>query len=395
MRWSRVRSVIAALVALTLVLLAPAPSAPARGSSERAAATVRLVGNGYGHGHGLSQWGAQRAAEQGVGHRKILAFYYPGLKRGRAGGDVSVLISGDTSTDVVVVARPGLRVRSLGSGTTFRLDKPAARLWRLTPSSRGSRTAVAWKAGSGGWRAYRVVPGEAEFSAGGQPVTLVTPSERRAYRGVLRSARPTASSGKRDTVNVLPLDSYLRGVVPREVYTSWKPAALRAQAVAARTYAAFDRGDGNAAAHYEICDTTSCQVYGGASSEVASTDRAIADTRGEILTKGGKPAFTQFSASNGGWMSAGSQPYLVSKQDPFDDTYRGWTDSIAPREFERAFPAIGAFRRIEVLERDGNGQWGGRVTSVKIVGAATSTTISGETFRLYFGLNSTWFQEVR
>ena len=98
---------------------------------------------------------------------------------------------------------------------------------------------------------------------------------------------------------------------------SWQPAALRAQAIAARTYAAFEVADSTNPV-YQLCDTTSCQVYGGKSAEVASTNAATTATAGQIRTFHGAPAFTQFSASNGGWMSAGSQPYLAAKQDPFD-----------------------------------------------------------------------------
>jgi stage II sporulation protein D len=380
----RVHTSLAVAVALvaSLLVTTPAGAAPEDPRVPQAAA-VRLFVNGYGHGHGLSQWGAQRQAERGRSHQQILRFYYPGLANGTAGGTVRVLLSADTSTDVVVIDRPGLRVRSLASGRTTTLVRPAARRWRIVPAP-GGRSKVAWKAASGPWRTIKTVPGDAELSAGGQPVTLVTPSGRRAYRGALRSTHG-------DTVNVVPLEAYLRGVVPREVYTSWKSAALRAQAVAARTYAAFERAD-YARRYYHVDDTTSSQVYGGVADEVASTDAAIAATaRAVLTTSNGRPAFTQFSASNGGWMSAGSQPYLVAKQDPYDDTYRGRTDSIAPAEIERALPGIGTFERIGAITRDGNGQWGGRVLTIRVVGSDGTSTLRGEDFRSYFGLNSSWF----
>lgn len=358
---------------------APAPDA------QRVAVTLRLVGNGYGHGHGLSQWGAERQAERGRSHQQILRFYYPALRPGTAGGAVKVLITADTTTGVVVVDRPGLRVRSLGSGRVTRLDRPtAARYWRVVPTPTG-RSKVAWRGSSGPWRTVKTVPGDAELAAGGAPVTLVTPSGRRPYRGALRSVGG-------DTVNVVPLEAYVRGVVPREVYTSWRPAALRAQAVAARSYVVFERA-ARARRAWHVDDTTSSQVYGGSSDEVASTDRAVAATRRQVLrTRAGGPAFTQFSASNGGQVAAGSVPYLVAKPDPYDDTYRGWTDTVTAGEVQRAFPALGTFRRAEVTERDGDGQWGGRVLAIRLVGARTSTTISGETFRSYFGLRSTYFR---
>ncbi|MEO9325902.1 SpoIID/LytB domain-containing protein [Nocardioides sp. C4-1] len=381
---------VAALV--TVVAFVSATPAEARvDRGERRAGAVQVVGNGYGHGHGMSQWGAQRQAERGRSYRQILGFYYQGLTYGSTTGRMRVWISGDTTDDVVVVARPALKVRALGNGKTFRLKKPAARLWRIKSAAGGSRSAIAWKGASGGWRTVRTVAGPAEFFGGGLATTLVTPTGRHAFRGKLRSARPSPTSARRDTVNVVTLDDYIQGVVPREVYTSWRPAALRAQAVAARTYAAHERAT-PLARHYDICDTTACQVYGGVAGEAASTNAAIRATARQVLLHRGEPAFTQYSASNGGWTAQGSQPYLVAQPDPYDDTYRGVTDSIAPGELQRAFPAIGTFERVQVLERDGNGQWGGRVLSIRVVGSQGSATVSGESFRSSFGLNTTWFQ---
>ena len=365
--------------------------ADAGASGRRAPASVQVVGSGYGHGHGLSQWGAQLAAQKGLSHRRILRFYYPGLAWGTSAGNVSVLVTGDTTNDVVVVDRAGLRAQS--RGRSVRLDKQGkARLWRITAAGGGRRSAIAWKGAGRGWKTLRTLPGQAEFTAGGRPITLVTPSERRAYRGVLRSAAPSSAPARRDTVNVLPLDSYLKGVVPREVYTSWKPAALRAQSVAARTYAAFERAAAPKGRHYQICDTTSCQVYGGATDEVASTNQAIDATSRQVLTKAGKPAFTQFSASNGGFTAAGSFGYLPAKKDPYDTAYRNWKDTVTAAEIQRALPAIGTFRTVKVLRRDGNGRYGGRVVTIRITGSKASTTISGDSFRSWFGLRSTMFR---
>ena len=283
---------------------------------------------------------------------------------------------------MVVAARRGLVVKQVG-GVKLKLSKarPRATRWRILPVS-GGRSRVQWY--RSGWRPFRTLQGVAEFSAANKPVTLfVTGTQRVAYRGSLR-----AVGGH--TVNVVRLDDYLRGVVPREVPALWHPQAVQAQAVAARTYAAYERAH-PLSRHYQICDTTSCQVYGGASAEHPATDAAIAATAKQIRTWGGKPAFTQFSASNGGWSSAGSAPYLRAAKDPLDTAYRGWTDTVTAAEIERAYPAIGTFTGARVLARDGNGQWGGRVTSIRLTGSRTSTTISGDTFRSIAGLRSTYF----
>ncbi len=138
------------------------------------------------------------------------------------------------------------------------------------------------------------------------------------------------------------MESYLRGVVPLEIPASWSPDAVRAQAVAARTYAAAERSHPNAR-HYQICDTTQCQVYGGVGAEHPAATQAIRDTARQGLTYDGRPAFTQFSASSGGWTSAGSTPYLVAQEDPYDgwegNAVHTWTRTVNDAALERHYPA--------------------------------------------------------
>jgi stage II sporulation protein D len=383
------------LAALTLVLstLMPAGSASAATWPVPDGATVRIAGHGFGHGHGLSQYGAQRAATKGLGYRRIARFYYPGTRWGRSGGPVRVLISADTSRDVVVAARSGLVVRPVGTRKTTRLAKarPKARHWRIVPVS-GGRSRVDFKA-TGRWRRLKTVSGDAEFTAGGRPIRLVHAGGSRSYRGVLRSAS-TGRGLDRDTVNVLPLDAYLKGVVPREVPSYWHPQALRAQAVAARSYAAYERKH-STRRHYQLCDTDQCQVYGGATDEQAATSKAIDATRGQVLTKGGSPIFAQFSASSGGWTSRGAFSYLPAKRDPYDafagNDYHDWTVSTTDARIERTWPAVGDLASVETSDRDGNGDWGGRVGTVTLRGSDGTVRVSGDDFRFRMGLYSTWF----
>ena len=386
------RRLLGLLVTAALLLATPAVADAGDRSSHRRTSSVTLTGNGFGHGHGLSQWGAYFAADQGLSYQKILKFYYPKLKNGTRGGTVSVLISADTSSDVQVRDRSGLSVKSLGNGRTYALKKRKAQWWRITPAAKGAKSAVSVRSkGSKKWATVQTLPGEAQFSAGKKPLTLRTPSGTRAYRGVLRSARPAASPQQRDTVNVVSLEDYLRGVVPREVPAEWPQQAVRAQAVAARTYAAFERSQ-PLAGHYQICDTTSCQVYGGYTDEHPASDQAIKATSKKVLLSQGKPAFAQFSASNGGYTSAGAFAYLPAKKDPYDKAYRGWSATITEAAVRSALPAVGTLQRIEVLKRDGKGAFGGRVTSIKVIGSSGSSTLTGDTFRSYFGLRSTLFK---
>ena len=361
-----------------------APPASAEDIPEHAVITVD--GRGYGHGHGMSQYGAEGAARQGLSHRQILEFYYPGTQQGSVGGKVKVLVTADTSKDVVVAARDGLSLTRLSSGKDWDLSRvrPTAKKWRIKPVS-GDRSEVAYKGSR--WRVWKTFPGGAQFDAGKLPVKLFLPKRRSVeYRGVLRSAA-------RDTVNILRLDHYLRGVVPLEVPASWNPEAVRAQAVAARTYAAFERAH-PLAEHYQICDTTACQVYGGYSAEHPDSNEAIAATRKEVRTYDGEPAFTQFSSSNGGWTSAGSVPYLVAQEDPYDgwsgNPNHTWSRTISDATIEQAWPAIGNLESVDLSDRDGNGEWGGRVVTVTLTGDKGTKTMSGSDFRSGLALRSEW-----
>ncbi|MEI5672141.1 MULTISPECIES: SpoIID/LytB domain-containing protein [unclassified Nocardioides] len=387
----RLRPTVLPALAATLLgasLLAPTPAHATDRWAVPADATVTITGHGYGHGHGMSQYGAQGAAKRGLSHDRILAFYYPGLKPGRVGGRVSVQISADTTDDLLVRARSGLTVKDLRAKRSWTLPANGARYWRVA-TSRAGVTRVAYKTTR--WVRWRTLRGDGEIAAGGRPVTLVTPSGDRPYRGRLRHA--SVAGGGHETVNIVSLEGYLRGVVPLEMPATWSPAAVRAQAVAARTYAAYERAHPRSR-HAQICDTTSCQVYGGYAAEHPASNAAIAATRGQALLDGGKPAFTQFSSSSGGWTSAGSVPYLTAVEDPYDgwsgNPVHAWNVRFPAARLEKAWPRIGTLQAIRVTARDGNGDWGGRVRSLTLGGSAGSVTVSGDTFRSVLGLRSTY-----
>jgi stage II sporulation protein D len=356
---------------------------------------VELRGHGYGHGHGMSQYGAQGAALAGKGYREIVDFYYPGTSWSKMRGKVRVLISADTSPDVLVSPAPGLAVRDLGSREKYELpDITGVQRWRLQVS--GGETVVGYLTDR--WHRFKpggrkALTGDGEFVAS-EPMRLWTPSGSGTYRGTLRLSSPSPGSSSRDTVNVVSMDQYVMGVVPYEMPAAWHPEAVRAQAVAARTYATWSRNQ-NKRGHYQICDTTSCQVYGGMDGEDPRSNAAVAATRRQILTYGGKPAFTQFSSSSGGWTSAGSVPYLPAKEDPYDgwdgNPVHSWSVTIDAGHFERSYPSVGTLRRIQVVNRDGNGDWQGRVNSLVLDGTHGDVTISGDDFRWAFGLRSNWF----
>lgn len=378
-------------LALATVGLA-APPAAAEGWRVPRSATITVVGHGYGHGHGMSQHGAEGAAREGLDHRQIAEFYYPGTTWGRVRGRIRVLLTADTSDDLVVRAAPDLRLRDLAAGETLALPGKKTSRWRTTVARDGA-TLVSWWNGSR-WRSWRKLSGLAAFSVRGGAVSVATPSGERAYRGSVAAVPPSAGSRDRVTVNTLRLEAYLRGVVPLEIPALWSAAAVRAQAVAARTYAAYERAHPRGSA-FDVYDTTASQVYGGAGAEHPASNAAVRATRRQVLRHDGEPAFTQFSASSGGWTAAGSAPYLKARKDPYDgwsgNTHHDWSVPLTDRTFERAWPAVGNLRRVEVVSRDGNGEWGGRVRTLRLVGSRSTVTVSGDAVRWALGLKSTWF----
>ncbi|HLP30929.1 MAG TPA: SpoIID/LytB domain-containing protein, partial [Geothrix sp.] len=144
---------------------------------------------------------------------------------------------------------------------------------------------------------------------------LVTLGGKGRYRGKVEIF-PNAQ-GRLTVVNTLDLETYLRGVVPKEMGAWEFPSleALKAQAVAARTYAVANRGK-RAADGFDMGDTVADQVYGGRDGEQSLTDRAIQETEGLFATYGGKPIQALFMANCGGHTTdvahvfGGDAPYL-------------------------------------------------------------------------------------
>ena len=211
----------------------------------------------------------------------------------------------------------------------------------------------------------------------------------RSYRGTVALIK--RGSGGRTINNVL-LEDYVRGVVPAEMPTSWAADAVRAQAVAARSYAVRLRDVGRYSG-YDICDTTACQVYGGMGRETSNGNAAVRATAGTIVTYRGKVALTQFASSNGGYSARGDYPYLAAHRDPYDGVIKSqaWTRVISATSISRAWPSVGTVKQLQITSRDGAGAWGGRVKTIKIIGTSRTATVSGTTFQHMFGMRSSLY----
>ncbi|CAI9405279.1 SpoIID/LytB domain-containing protein [Nocardioides sp. T2.26MG-1] len=369
-------------VLLTAAALA-LPATPAHAEPvQREPASVTIATTGNGHGKGLSQYGARNRANAGQDYRQIVEHYYPGTAWGSAGGSIRVLLTAAPKKSLVVLARSGLKARHVGTGRTWKLpvkrDGKVVKRWRIKPSA--GRSELSYRTGS--WHVWKTRPGSVEFVSS-RPMTLLGAS---TYRGALR----LTSSG---VVNTVALEAYLRGVVPREVPAEWPGEAVKAQAVAARTYAVFERGNVSPSREYDLCDTAACQVYAGAGAEHPGSNAAVAATAGQVLTYEGEPIFAQFSASNGGYSTAGDFPYLVAEWDEFD---RGMPDDPRTRTFTgeeitRHWTGLGDLVSVEVTERDDDGVHQGHVTEVTVTGTLRTQVTTGSAFARFLGLRSTMF----
>jgi len=175
---------------------------------------------------------------------------------------------------------------------------PPGQVWTASRESRHVR--LSDEAGSQSWavdRGLRLLPPEggvvALHGVGGHWDEVTD----REYRGTLEVRRDRV--GGLTVVNVVGIETYLRGVVPSEMPATYPLAALKAQAVAARGQALIKAGR-HRSEGFDLCAGQHCQVYGGATSEAASTDRAVAETRGEVLEYDGRLADTLYSSNCGG-----------------------------------------------------------------------------------------------
>jgi SpoIID/LytB domain protein len=360
-----------------------------------------ITGHGFGHGIGMSQYGALGAARQGLSAGEILAFYYPGTVQQQIGDpQVRVHLTPYDATGITMVAPPSQPMTVTDQATGATATGPAT-MYKVTIDPSAMHVLFLDPKDTT-WKPFPV--GSTADTVG--PVTLTTPGgvrmysgdgTARQYRGSIRIVRLSSTTAA--AVNYVDMQSYLYGVVPREMPDSWgEAAALQTQAVAARSYALSVESPG---ASWDICDTTACQVYGGQAMVAANgtvttiegvhSNPAVDATNGIALYYQGAPAFTQFSASNGGEVAAGSKPYLVAKPDPYDtsaiDPNVNWTAQESVSTLQSAYPSVGTIEGLQVVSRDGNGDFGGRITSLEVVGTNGTARISNT----YMGLKSNYW----
>lgn len=223
----------------------------------------------------------------------------------------------------------------------------------------------------------------------------------RRYRGALELRH---KSGGLTAVNIVPVDDYLRSVVPEEMPVDWPAEAIKAQSVAARSFALASRGR-HASEGYDLCTTTHCQLYTGTAAEKSASNAAIKATRDEVLTYGGKPIEALFHTDSGG-MTENSEdvwgshvPYLRAAKDTPAKTMP-WTKTISRADLERKLAAkghdIGKVRSLALsplaIGRSAKDRTAsGRVKTMTVKGTKGTATLSGTTWRSLLGLKSTLF----
>lgn len=359
---------------LSLAPAAPVAVSLALLSAGGASADSKLIirGAGYGHGIGMSQYGAYGMAREGFEYSAILRHYYTGTKLGVADPNrvVRVLLRTTPAATVTGAARAGDRV----------LDPAATYLVRRGPGDTVELLSASKR---------RL----ASFSGLLQMTGDTLRTGGRAYRGALELR---AGSGGVNVVNAVSLEDYVRGVVALESPPNWPLEALKAQAVAARTYALTTSKGGNGFEQY--ADTRS-QVYGGVGAETPSTNQAVADTGGHVVTYAGQPVVTYFFSTSGGrtedvtnvWSGAKASPWLQSVEDPYDNLsprHRWQPVRMSLSQAGKKLSGLvkGRFEAIEVLQRGRSP----RIIAAEVVGSRGRTRVSGATLRARLGLYDTW-----
>ena len=355
--------------------LAAAPTAGAK------TVTFVLRGAGFGHGIGMSQYGAEGYAEHGAGYRDILTHYYSGTEVGQSSDQsIRVILQQAVSAAKVAGVTQASGGVSLNASATYAIKRSGGQLKLY----HGSKLMKAYS-------------GNVLLTPGGGTTRLLGTAMNGVSNGRYRGALEVSASPLRGmaVVNVLNLDDYVQGVVPGEVPSNWKPAALRAQAVAARSYALTTDAGGSLFDQYP--DTRS-QMYRGVTAETRATNAAVQDTAGQVVKYKGRTATTYFYSTSGGqtenienvWYGTKPVPYLKSVVDPYDNIspYHRWTVRFSRAALQARLGGYvkGKLKDVKVVKRGVSP----RVITAVVIGTRGSKAITGVQLRTLLGLRDTW-----
>jgi stage II sporulation protein D len=245
------------------------------------------------------------------------------------------------------------------------------------------------------------------LSANGRPVGdvwslrsggIVSANQRRVRGGIEIRRVP----GGLQVVNEVGLEDYVAGTVGKEIYSDWEPETMKAQAVAARSYALYQKAR-NSGQPYHVVSSTGHQVYGGVDAEMPEVVAAVSATRGAFLTYRRKPILAAYHSASGGRTASAKEvwgeslPYLVSMkvegEEESPDTY--WRAAISRTKLGRALASLGiqidTVREARVVDRSRSG----RASRVQIRSDTDSHTLEARALRVALGetvIRSTLFE---
>ncbi|WP_227997924.1 SpoIID/LytB domain-containing protein [Nocardia australiensis] len=280
---------------------------------------------GPGHGRGMSQVGAFDSAQDGWTAERILDHYYPGATLGQIlPTTVAVRLTqqDDSTLDTFADAGGWVAGRALAAGQAAHLTAlPDGRANVVVTI--GCDGEVVWQSSTDDPWVYPVDPGSNRPAA--EHLRLCGGS---AYRGALGVA---TEDGAARTVNRVEVEDYLLGVVPAEVQANWADKgaaeALRAQAIAARSYALAEQRYPYA----DTCDTTDCQVYPGTDKEDPRAAAAVANTAGTVLLRDGRILRSEYSSAPDGGQPADITTFDVGPAPDELEPALGESDSVPSR----------------------------------------------------------------
>jgi len=352
-----------------------------------------LAGHGWGHGIGMSQYGALGYAEHGFGYKRILRHYFTGTRVAPLSRSVTERVLLSSGPAVHFGASAAMTLHD-AAGTKKRL---AAGRYHLRRGGTAGRLQLV-NGATGAVTKRLVAP--VTISPGSQPLQLNDSAgigfARDHWHGSFRVA---ISGSSLLCIDLVRLEKYLRGVVPSEMPASWMAPALKAQAVAARSYAVATR---NPSGLFDAYADTRSQVYGPIEHEAAASTAAVISTAHRVVWYKHTVATTFFSSSSGGrtaseqaaWGTSTGQPYLVPVIDRYDaagganpnHTWRATT--YTPAGLARALGLSGVVGSV-AMTIDGPSQ---RILQLDVTSSGGSSTLSGVQVQGRMGLRSNYFR---
>ena len=338
-----------------------------------------VSGRGWGHGVGMSQYGAYGQANAGRTYDEILAHYYTGTAIGRAGRKVVRILLAEGRPAVTVSSAAPFFLRD-GAGVDHAIPagplviRPQLKLPMSTADKPAGKKLLVKVPPP-----YVVRPRNAR-----NPIAL----DGRQYRGKLELA---GVNGGLRVVNIAALESYLEGVVANEMPHTWPLEALKAQAVAARSYALANLVKGKP---FDLYSDVRSQVYAGVAGEQPRTSEAVRATAGEVVLHGGQVATTYYFSTSGGRTASAADvfgsavPYLVSKPDPWDKAspHHSWGPFLFGARTLQS--KLGVASR--VLDAVGAPTPSGRLRSFTLQTVSGPAKMPAALLRTSLGLRSTW-----